>query len=80
MAMGGTLLGSTEPRLFTPPLRELTEETSWGFDVIWFARQILKKPLSPWQEWLAIHALELLDDGTPRFKTCLLYTSPSPRD
>lgn len=75
MAMGGTLLGSTEPRLFTPPLRELTEETSWGFDVIWFARQILKKPLSPWQEWLAIHALELLDDGTPRFKTIVLLVA-----
>lgn len=54
------LVGSTEPRIFTPPLRELTPDTSWGFDVIWFAREVLGEPLTPWQEWLSIHALELL--------------------
>lgn len=54
------VIGSTEPRVFTPPLRELTPETSWGFDVVWFAREVLRQPLTPWQEWLSIHALELL--------------------
>lgn len=54
------LVGSTEPRVYTPPLRELTPDTSWGFDVIWFAREVLGEPLTPWQEWLSIHALELL--------------------
>ncbi|WP_211440119.1 terminase large subunit [Corynebacterium glutamicum] len=54
------LVGSATPRIFTPPLRELTPETSWGFDVIWFAREILKEPLTPWQEWFAIHSLELM--------------------
>ena len=73
--MGKSLVGSTEPRVYTPPLRELTPETSWGFDVVWFARKILREPLTPWQEWLAIHSLELLEDGTPRFKTIVLLVA-----
>lgn len=60
------LVGSATPRIFTPPLRELTPETSWGFDVIWFAREILKEPLTPWQEWFAIHSLELMPPETVR--------------
>lgn len=49
------------PRLFTPPLRDLSEpDASWGHDVVWFAREILGEPLAPWQEWLMIHALEVL--------------------
>lgn len=63
--------GRTEPRLWTPPLRELTPETSYGFDVIDFARDVLETPLDPWQEWLVIHAGELLEDGRPRFRTVL---------
>ena len=35
------MLGSTEPRIWTPPLRELTEETSLGFAVIKFATDVL---------------------------------------
>ncbi|ATZ08316.1 terminase [Corynebacterium striatum] len=86
-----TLVGSTVPRVFTPPLRELTPETSWGFDVVWFAREILRQPLSPWQEWLAIHGLELMgqgkvkelypddpavwDEEIPRFKTILVLVA-----
>lgn len=65
------LKGSTVPRLWTPPLRELTPETSYGFDVIEFARDVLDAPLDPWQEWLVIHAGELLTDGRPRFRTVL---------
>jgi hypothetical protein len=63
--------GRTEPRLWTPPLRELTPETSYGFDVIDFARDVLDHPLDPWQEWVVIHAGELLPDGRPRFRHVL---------
>jgi hypothetical protein len=69
------LLGRVEPRLWTPPLRELTPETSYGFDVIDFARDVLDEPLDPWQEWVAIHAGELLEDGTPRFKKVLIIVA-----
>lgn len=65
------LLGSTEPRLWTPPRRELTPETSEGFDDIWFAREVVGTPLDPWEEWLSIHAGELLPDNRPRFRTIL---------
>lgn len=60
--------GRTEPRLWTRPLRELTPETSFGFDVVRFARVVLDTPLDPWQEWLVIHAGEMLEDGRPRFR------------
>ena len=63
--------GSTEPRLWTPPLRELTPATSYGFDVIDFARDVLNHPLDPWQQWVVIHAGELLPDGRPRFRHVL---------
>lgn len=63
-----TVYGYTEPRLFTKPLRDLTPETSAGFDVIEFAAVVLGLRLFPWQEWLLIHALELNEDGTYRFK------------
>lgn len=49
------------PRLFTPALRDLSEPgATWGHDFIWFCEVILKDPLSDWQEWLAIHSLEVL--------------------
>lgn len=51
--------GNAEPRLFTPPLSELTPETSLGFEIIEFAENILGIELRPWQKWLFIHALEL---------------------
>jgi hypothetical protein len=65
------LLGSTTPRLWTPPLRELTPETSYGFDEIEFARTVVGIELDPWEQWLSIHAGELLPDGRPRFRTVL---------
>lgn len=76
--------GCTVPRVWTPPLRELCPDvldafghivepaTSLGFDVIDWARESLHIDLLPWQEWLLVHALELLPDGTPRFKRVIL--------
>lgn len=62
------IVGSEIPRVFTPPLRELTSETSAGFSVIAFASDILGIELFPWQRWLLIHALELREDGRFRFR------------
>jgi hypothetical protein len=67
--------GRVEPRIFTPPLRELTPETSYGFAVIEFAEHVLLEPLDPWQQWLVIHAGELLPDGRPRFRTVLVLVA-----
>lgn len=66
-------LGCEVPRIFTPPLRELTEETSDGFSVIRFADEVLGVDLLPWQRWLLIHALELhpdidTDPSSPRYR------------
>lgn len=69
------LLGRTEPRLWTRPLRELTPETSLGFEVIAFALAILGIDLYPWQKWLLIHALELLDDGQYRFRRVIVLVA-----
>jgi hypothetical protein len=46
----------------------LTPETSFGYDVIDFADAVLDMPLDPWQQWLVIHAGEMLPDGRPRFR------------
>lgn len=51
--------GSETPRIFTPPLRELTEETTLGFAAVAFAEDVCGIDLFPWQKWLLIHALEL---------------------
>lgn len=67
--------GCTTPRLWTPPLRELTRETSYGFAVIDFARGVLGHPLDPWQEFAVVHAGELLPDGSPRFSIVLILVS-----
>ena len=81
-AVDAPVLGSTLPRLATPPLVEgppggcacgcsLTPENSYGWDVIDFARDVLGTPLDPWQQYLVIHAGELLPDRRPRFRTVL---------
>lgn len=57
--MAVALKGHEQPRIFTPPLIELTPETSLGFAVIDFAEEVLGITLRPWQKWLFIHALEL---------------------
>lgn len=69
------LLGHEQPRLFTPPLRELTPETSDGFACIEFAETILEISLLPWQRWVLIHALELREGGGYRFRTVLLLVA-----
>lgn len=53
------LYGSETPRVFTPPLRELTDETSLGFAAVEFAEDVCGISLFPWQRWLLIHGLEL---------------------
>ncbi len=73
--MVATQFGRTEPRLWTKPLRELTPETSRGFEVIEFALTILGVTLYPWQQWLLIHALELRPDGTYRFKRVIVLVA-----
>lgn len=67
--------GSTEPRLWTPPLRELTRETSYGFGVIDSARDMFGRPLRPWQEFAVVHAGEMLPDGRPRFRIVILLVA-----
>lgn len=78
-AIDGELLderhGHTQPRLFTPPLRELTPDTSNGFSVIAFAEHVLHVHLYPWQQWLLIHALELNDDGSYRFRRVIVLVA-----
>ena len=71
-AQGKPLLGCTEPRVYTKPLRRLTPKTSRGFEVIAFAEGVLRIVLTPWQKWLYIHALELLSDGRYRYRTILV--------
>jgi hypothetical protein len=68
----GPSLGRVEPRVWTPPLRELTPDTSYGFDALLFSDRVLRRRLYPWQRWLVIHAGELLEDGRPRFRTVLV--------
>lgn len=66
------LLGSELPRLFTPPARELTPETTRGFEAIAFAEDVLGLELMPWQRWVLLHGLELTEDGAAyRFRTLL---------
>lgn len=71
--------GKTEPRIFTPPLRELTEETSLGYAVIEYANSILGVDLYPWQEWELIHGFEIIGDlggeWKFRFRTIVIMVS-----
>ncbi|MEV4384385.1 terminase [Micromonospora sp. NPDC049580] len=53
----------------------LTPESSYGFDVDEFARDVLRHPLDPWQRWSAIHGGELLPDGSPRFSIVLILVA-----
>lgn len=71
----GQRRGFTEPRLWTRPLRELTPETSLGFEVIDFALEVLGVVLFPWQRWLLIHALELLENGEYRFRRVIVLVA-----
>ncbi len=71
--------GITEPRIYTKPLRKLTEKTSIGSLRIEYAEKILKKELYPWQKFALIHSLEIvgsLEKGWRfRFRTILFLIS-----
>ena len=67
--------GSTAPRLWTPPRRELTPATSAGFEAVTFAHDVLGVTLIPWQRWLFEHMLELNHDGTFRFRTVIIQVA-----
>ena len=69
------LFGSAEPRICTPPLRELTPETSLGFEVIDFAHEVLGVILLPWQRAALIRMLELDEDGALRFRTVVVLVA-----
>lgn len=60
--------GKTEPRLFTPPLRELTPETTLGHAAIAYAKEVLGMDLYPWQEWELIHSMEIIGDLKSEWK------------
>jgi len=69
------LVGCEVPRLWTPPLRELTPASSRGFELAQFAEDVLGLALTPWQRWLAVHALELDDRGAFRFRTVVVLVA-----
>jgi hypothetical protein len=73
------MMGRTEPRIFTPPLRPLTEATTLGFAAIQYAHTVLDKKLYPWQEWTLVHILEIVGDIEGkwhfRFRTLLIMVS-----
>lgn len=72
---GLVVRGRTEPRLWTPPLRDLSDPaSSYGYDLIDFAADI-GWPLDPWEQWAAIHMGELLPDGRPRFRFVLILVA-----
>lgn len=72
------MTGKKEPRLFTPPLRKLTQKTSLGYLFIDFCES-LNQPLLPWQKWLSIHALEIVgefpNNWTFRFRYIIVLVS-----
>lgn len=66
--------GRTAPRLWTRPLRPLTREATYGYDVIdWAAER--EYPLDPWERWAVVHAGELLPDGRPRFRRVVIIVA-----
>ena len=69
--------GHEAPRVFTPPLRDLTPDTTLGYDVAEFAENVLDIRLFPWQRWLFVHALEIVgdfggDDWRFRYRTVVV--------
>lgn len=73
------MMGYTEPRIWTPPLRKLTEKTTLGFMCIEYAETVLRKTLYPWQKWALIHMLEIVGslkgEWRFRFRTILIMVS-----
>lgn len=73
------IYGKEEPRIWTPPLRELSSDTSLGYDVIEFAEGVLSISLLPWEKWLFIHGLEIVgsfdSDWRLRFRTVVVLVA-----
>jgi hypothetical protein len=70
------VVGCTVPRLWTAPLRNLDEPgATLGHECIAFATIVLGLTLDPWQRWFLIHALELREDGSFRFRTIVLLVA-----
>lgn len=73
------MMGYTLPRIYTPPLRRLTEKTSLGFAACEYAKTVLGKTLYPWQEWALEHMLEITGDLRRqwhfRYRTVLIMVS-----
>ena len=69
------VFGSTEPRIWTKPLRKLVARTSLGFEVIDYAETVLHITLRPWQKWLLVHALELKPDGSYRYRIVIVLVA-----
>jgi hypothetical protein len=67
---GEVVFGVAEPRIFTSSWqgRTLTPENSLGFAFIDWCIDVLKWTPLPWQQWLAIHALELHPEDPKRFR------------
>lgn len=73
---GATRFGHSTPRICTPPLRELTRETSLGYSLVEFVEQVTGASLIPWEQELAIRALELEESGKRlRFRTIVLLVA-----
>ena len=73
------ILGKTEPRIWTRPLRRLTKNTSLGFAAIAYAETVLGMTLTPWESWALIHILEIVGDLRTswhfRFRTVLILVA-----
>lgn len=73
------MIGVTEARIYTPPIRELTPETSLGFMACEYAKDVLGKVLYPWQSWALQHMLEIVGDLESdwrfRFRTVVIMVS-----
>lgn len=72
------LLGNEVPRIYTPPLRELTPDTTLGYECADFAESLGFR-LLPWERWLLVHALEIVGDfdgdWALRFRTVLVLVA-----
>ena len=75
LTLHGDRQGHAEPRICTPPLRELTPKTSLGYSVIEFAEEVLGVFLYPWQKVLLIRGLELKAEGGFRFRTLVVLVA-----
>lgn len=73
------ITGTTNPRIYTKPLRKLTPYTSLGYACIEYSEKTLGKDLYPWQKFALIHALEIVGSLKKgwhfRFRTVLFLIS-----